>query len=110
MEGRGEISADPEEVFTGLGVSMKTQRRRLLERAEQVDYVAEMSTPDLLFFLRYEDEMEEYEGIDAVVQEERRVTELSRSCGREWLRKSMGFIATVTVVWPIVKGNQISKL
>ena len=112
MARRGEeIGADSEDVFAGLAVvgAEKAQRRRLLERAGKLVYLAGMPTRDLLFFLRYEDEMEECEAIAAVRREERKVAGLSRSRGGEWLRKSVGVISAIVVVWLIVKGARMSR-
>lgn len=54
------ITPDCEELFLGLGVESKSQRRRLLHRAKMFDYSSDASPKQLLHMLTLHDEMEQY--------------------------------------------------
>lgn len=59
-----EITPDSEELFLGLGVRQKSQRRRLLRRARELDYLARMPSRHIVQFLTSDDQMEEYSNKD----------------------------------------------
>ena len=101
-----EINADSEEVFTGLGVSTKAERRRLLRRAERLDYIGDLSARGMMEILKEDDLMEEYEGSDADEHGESEVYESSRSCNKRWLKRSIGVMSTILAVWLIVRSSK----
>ncbi|MCJ1310938.1 hypothetical protein MMC25_004606 [Agyrium rufum] len=111
MERRGgKINADSEEIFVGLGVVAKAQRKRLLKRAEMLDYLGGLSSHVLLQSLRFEDFKEECETVDAEGPEETRVSEPFRSYSRRWLRRSIQIGSALLVMWLIVRSMKMSNL
>ena len=56
-----EITADSEELFLGLGVGLKSKRKRLLRQAERLDYLDRVSRAQMKEILTDFDLMEEYE-------------------------------------------------
>lgn len=62
MMRRGEkITPDSDELFLGLGVETRSQRSRLLRRAEKLDYLSRMPSSQMIQLLTWHDQMEEYE-------------------------------------------------
>jgi hypothetical protein len=76
-----DITPDSEELFLGLGVGLKPQRRRLLRRAKELDYLARMSSQEMLNFLAWDNQTEEYGGEDTDEQQE--MSETDRPSTRE---------------------------
>jgi hypothetical protein len=90
MQRGGEnITPDSEELFMGLGVELKPQRRRLLRRAKRLDYLARMSSQEMLNSLAWHDELEEYGGEDTDEQQEMSETERAKRSNRRWLTVSV---------------------
>ena len=70
QRGGVNITPDSEELFLGLGVRLRPQRRRPLRRAKRLDYLARISSQEMLSSLAWDDEMEEYGGEDTDEQQE----------------------------------------
>ena len=76
MERNGEnITPDSEELFLGLGVKLNSERRRLLRRAKEIDYLG-LSPEELLQSLSSRDQLEEYECESTYEQQD--VSEIER--------------------------------
>ncbi len=75
-----DITPDSEKLFLGLGVKMKSHRRRLLRRARELDYLGRTPRDQLLQFLTLKDQMEEYEG--ASMDERQEMSEMEYSHDR----------------------------
>ena len=107
------ITPDSEELFLGLGVGLKPQRRRLLRRAERLDYLARMSSQEMLNSLVWHDAMEGYGREDTdeqqemgeTEQQELSETERPRRSNRRWLTVSV--ISAIFVIWLIAKKNRL---
>ncbi|KAH8790508.1 hypothetical protein F5882DRAFT_401199 [Hyaloscypha sp. PMI_1271] len=89
QRGGVNITPDSEELFMGLGVELKPQRRRLLRRAKRLDYLARMSSQEMLNSLAWHDELEEYGGEDTDEEQEMSETERPRRSNRRWLTVSV---------------------
>lgn len=78
------ITPDSKEVFLGLGVRFKGERRRLLQRAGELDYLGRVSREEMMDLLAFQDRMYEYGGED--LDEGRNVDEEQdmREGGRRW--------------------------
>ena len=105
QRGRVNITPDSEELFLGFGVGLKPQRRRLLRRAMRLDYLARMSSQEMLNSLAWHDEMEEYGGEDTDEQQEMSETERPRHSNRRWLTVSL--ISALFVIWLIAKKTKL---
>lgn len=101
------ITLDSEELFLGLGVGLKPQRRRLLRRAKQLDYLARMSSQEMLNSLAWHDQMEEYGGEDTDEQREMSETERPRPSNK--MRLTVSVISALFVIWLIAKRTQLWK-
>ncbi|KAB5536698.1 heterokaryon incompatibility protein-domain-containing protein [Coniochaeta sp. 2T2.1] len=74
--GRESITPDSEELFLGLGVDSRAQRRRLLRRAKKFDYFDDGPPSELISILSFHNGMEEYDNmgpeemddIDAIIE------------------------------------------
>jgi hypothetical protein len=88
---RGGVDITPasEKLFMGLGVELKPQRRRLLRRAKRLDYLARMSSQEMLNSLAWYDEVEDYGGEDTDEEQEMSETERPRCSNRRWLTVSV---------------------
>ncbi|KAH7305102.1 heterokaryon incompatibility protein-domain-containing protein [Rhexocercosporidium sp. MPI-PUGE-AT-0058] len=100
------ITPDSEELFLGLGVGPKSERKRLLRRARKIDYVGRCSSSHMLDVLTFHDEMEEYEGEDLEEQEEVCGTESRRPSTKIWLMMSV-VITALAVGWWIAKSTKV---
>ncbi|KAG0644943.1 Heterokaryon incompatibility protein [Hyphodiscus hymeniophilus] len=108
MARNGEnITPDSEELFLGLGVGPKSERKRLLRRARKIDYLSGNSPAQILNILTSHDQMEEYEGEDWEEQEEVYGTEPRRSLTKTWLIMFVIVITTLAVGWWIAKTNYL---
>ncbi|CZR66331.1 uncharacterized protein PAC_16232 [Phialocephala subalpina] len=101
------ITPDSEELFLGLGVRPKSQRRRLLRRAEKLDYLARDSPRQMLQFLALNDQMEEYEGGDTDEQQEIGEIERRRPSNKMRLTVSVVGMSALFVVWLIAKKTKM---
>jgi hypothetical protein len=108
MARNGEnITPDSEELFLGLGVGPKSERKRLLRRARKIDYLGRDSLSHILDILTSDDQMEEYEGEDLEEQEEVCGTEPRRPSTKIWLMMFVVVITALAVGWWIAKGTKI---
>jgi hypothetical protein len=89
QRGGVNITPDSEELFMGLGVELKPQRRRLLRRAKKLNYLARMSSQEMSNSLAWYDELEEYGGEDTDEQQEMSEPERPRRSNRRWLAVSV---------------------
>ncbi|KAH6688811.1 heterokaryon incompatibility protein-domain-containing protein [Leptodontidium sp. MPI-SDFR-AT-0119] len=105
QRGGVNITPDSEELFLGLGVGLKPQRRRLLRRAKRLDYLGRMSSREMLNSLALHDEIEEYGGEDTDEQQEMSETERPRLSNRMWLTVSV--ISAPFVIWLIAKKTKL---
>ncbi|KAK8103226.1 hypothetical protein PG984_016372 [Apiospora sp. TS-2023a] len=84
----GKVTPDSEELFRGLGVPSKSQRRQLLRRAADFDYIGCESSDDFVRVLAFHDELEEYRPSERDVEPEDAVLsshETTRYSKRRWL-------------------------
>lgn len=98
------ITPDSEELFLGLGVESKPKRRKLLRRAKEVDYLAAISSQQMVNFLAF-DLLEEDEGQDADEQQEMDETERPRPSNKLWLTVSV--ISALFVIWFTAKKTEL---
>jgi hypothetical protein len=105
QRGGANITPGSEELFLGLGVGLKPQRRRLLRRAKRLDYLARFSSQEMLNSLAWHDEMEEYGGEDTDEEQEMSETERPRRSNRRWLTVSV--ISALFVIWLIAKKTKL---
>lgn len=83
MERAGDkITADSDELFLGLGVRTKSERKRLLRRAAEIDYLGLSSAHQLSQYLTLEDQREEYESHSIDEDQGLHETERSRSSSK----------------------------
>ncbi|KAK7973450.1 hypothetical protein PG988_007584 [Apiospora saccharicola] len=84
----GTVKPDSEELFRGLGVTSKAQRRQLLRRAAALDYIGCESRDDFVRVLVFHDELDEYRPSEQDVEPERDwlpSDETTRHSKRRWL-------------------------
>lgn len=86
------ITPDSEELFLGLEIDSKVQRRRLLRRAKDFPYLDLGTSSELLQILAFHDEIKEYQNSDLEKAWEIEETEPPRSGGTRRLRRFMLFV------------------
>jgi hypothetical protein len=101
------ITPDSEELFLGLGIESKPKRRKLLRRAKKVDYLAGISSQQMVNLLAFDDLLEEDEGQDADERQEMDETERPRSSTKLWLTVSV--ISALFVIWFTAKKTEFGR-
>jgi len=101
------ITPDSEELFLGLGVESKPKRRKLLRRAKELDYLAAISSQQMVNILAFYDPFEEDEGQDADELQDMDETERPRSSNKLWLTVSV--ISALFVIWLMAKNTELWK-
>ena len=100
------LTADSEDVFAGLGVKSRAQRKKLLRRMEHFDYLGSDGNTSYLHTLEAEDEWLAIEagGVDESVMAND--TEASRDgvCGRAGKMMLLGCLLLGAVIW--IKAKQ----
>jgi hypothetical protein len=99
------ITSDSEELFLGLGVGLKPHRRRPLRRAKELDYLARMSSQEMLNCLAWGDQTQEYGSEDTDEQQEMSETERPRPSNR--MRLTVSVICALFVIWLIAKKTKL---
>lgn len=102
-----KITPDSEELFLGLGVGLKSQRIRLLRRADELDYLGRVPSQHLLQFLTENDQMEGYEGGDTDEQQGMSETERPRHSNKTRLTVSAVVLFATFVVWWTAKNAKL---
>lgn len=104
-----KITPNSEELFLGLGVRSKSQRRRLLRRAKGFDYLAGVPSQRLIQFLTGDDHMEEYIGEDTDEDQDTSESVQSRPSNKMRLKVFVVVICAISVAWLIAKNFEVLR-
>ncbi len=89
----------------GLGVESKPKRRKLLRRAKELDYLAAISSQQMVNILAFYDPLEEDEGQDTDEQQEMDENERPRPSNKLW--PTILVISALFVIWFIAKKTEL---